>query len=667
MLIAVPELSEPATWPQGPTVRELRKTREGRLLLQSQGKDKWNTERKLRSRQRFVMWDGEGGLTPDDRHELFLWGNSDGVYVHKPILGTRDCFDLLIDSELSDPNVIHIIYAGTYDAEMMFRDIPVESLRQLRMNGNVHWQEFRVEFRKGKWIRLSCIRDGKKVSLTVYDIFTFFGTSFVKAVSEYLGSSPLLTKIEEGKKQRGIFTYQDFEYVLEYWQSELIIGVQLADKLREYLEVANIHLTSWHGPGAVASQVLKGWKIEQVMRRDQPDEFLGALQHAYAGGHFEQFKLGEHKGTVYQYDLNSAYPSAIAQLPNLATGTWEQISGEPEVLQDFALYHCAISTWGDQRAWYRNQPRPMFWRSERGAVYYPENSENYIWGVEAKLLREYFPDNYWIYGGWEFYNDGTQPFAFVADMYATRKQWKADGNPAQLALKLAMNSIYGKQAQRIGAKNNKPPQWHQLEYAGYVTACTRAALYRAMMQAGKHIISVETDAVFTTHKLDLPISGKLGEWSETKYEGFLVLQNGIYWALEDGVWKHKFRGFDKDSLTLDKARAYLSGALLPNAKKLSVNVTRFQTMGVALGKETHRQWTTTEREINAVARGGKRFHFPRHCYACKSGYRLDERLHNLIPEPNAGKFFSARHSLPWRDSDYENEYPFNDEGLIWDD
>src|SRR5690606_12960194 len=102
----------------------------------------------------------------------------------------------------------------------------------------------------------------------------------------------------------------------------------------------------------------------------------------------------------------------------------------------------------------------------RSAVHFPNVVEGWYWSPEANLAQ-YLGGYAEILEGWEFESDGTTPFEWVGDVYQTRAQWKQEGNPSQIALKLLMNSMYGKFAQRVGFKGSSSPTWHQLEWAGW--------------------------------------------------------------------------------------------------------------------------------------------------------------------------------------------------------
>jgi len=131
-------------------------------------------------------------------------------------------------------------------------------------------------------------------------------------------------------------------------------------------------------------------------------------------------------------------------------------------------------------------------------------------------------------------------------MYRRRACLKAEGKPEQLALKLALNSLYGKLAQSKGANWNgkqwQKPTYHELLWAGYITAYTRSMIQQALRLAGDAAIAVETDAIFTTKPLDLELGTDLGLWDCTTYDGIKYIQSGVSMTLTSGKWSYKTRG-----------------------------------------------------------------------------------------------------------------------------
>lgn len=577
----------------------------------------------------FIGWDGEGYTSADGKHHYMLFGASTGEEISSPSLDTKACLDLLLTVEARHPDSFHVIFAGNYDVNMILRDLPVWALKKLKEDGVVKWEGYTLGYIKSKMFR---VKKGD-VSLTLYDIFTFFGVSFVKALEQYIGADDAdVTRIRLGKTQRSAFDFDSLPDVREYFRAELRYLVRLSDTLRKYLTEAGIRLSKWHGPGAVASTVLRSKRLTRI---ELPRAIGLAAQYAYLGGRFEQFKIGTHEGTVYQYDIRSAYPSAIATLPRLGSD-WRHESA-PTQVQAFGMYR-VVYTSNARDAW---KPHPFGWRHRNGAVFYPPtHGGGWVWGTELQSALRYAPGEIRILEGWVLDDTGERPYAWIAEMYERRARWKLEGRPAELALKLAMNSIYGKLAQQVGwrIKNGSItlPKFHQLEYAGYITAFARGRLYEAMHQAGDALIATETDAVYSTRSLDLDIGPDLGQWEESRYDGVIYVQSGMYFAREKDEWKHRTRGFGRGDIKIDSLRDWLSGIHTAddayNAPPFVVSQTRFRTMGTSIGKDDWRTWVTSDREIHAGTPGGKREHYRPLCVACeRSMGSLSTAMHEMVP------------------------------------
>lgn len=587
----------------------------------------------LTSERPFIAWDSEGYSLADGSHHMMLWGCSSGQYICGDSLGTRECFDLMMRVEQSNPDVFHVIFAGNYDVNMMLRDLPRVLLYRLKATNKCEWEGYSIEYLRSKWLRIT----RGKVTVTLYDVFTFFATSFVKALQDYIGEdNEDVLRIVTGKAQRDKFTIADLPTVKRYWATELQYLVRLCVTLRDYLHTADIRISKWHGPGAVASAALRQRGFKRV---STPEDVNRAAQFGYAGGRFEAFKIGLYDGPVWQYDIRSAYPAAIATLPSLDR-EWRYLPmGSSEPIQRFALYRMSM-----EKQINNEYPHvaPFPWRRPNGMVYYPpRHGGTYVWGVElAAALQTPWADLIDIGEAWVYDDDGSRPFSWIADMYRERAQWKADGNPAQLALKLAMNSIYGKLAQQVGSSYDpqrgwKLPTFHQLEYAGYITASTRAHLFAAMSQTTGSVIACETDAVFSTSPLNLDIGKGLGQWEQSNYSGIAYLQSGLYFARgNDGEWKPRTRGFSRNKIDPSEMFQYLSTirGYESGGRPFVVHERRFRTIGTSIGKADWRRWVDEPREIRVGMPGGKREHYPPACNLCRTrAVPYSAGLHDTVP------------------------------------
>lgn len=594
--------------------------------------------------RRFVVWDGEAD-TREGRSNYVLFGNSDGWELSGSSLRSIDCLRFISSTGLVDSQVIHVSFAFKFDVNMLVQDFPKSKVQQLKTEGACWVEEFRLEFLPSKWFRIwDSVRH---INIVIYDIFTYFMSSAVKAWKEYLGNDPRVEQVSKGKDRRDSFVYEELETLIRpYFRLELELYVCLVERLREYLATADIYPKQWYGPGTIAGQLLRT-RTKNLIRRDLPEEVLEASQYAYFGGRFEQFKTGSYKGPVYSYDIRSAYPHALRLLPDLHTGEWVHSLGEPETLVDFALYRISFDYDKSGAPFHGRShiPMPFPFRDTKTQIHYPNKVSGWYWGCEVRAAKEWF--RFDISESYVFEtSDDSRPFAFLEEMYQTRRQWKSDGNQAQLALKLGLNSIYGKLAQRVGwdEERNEPPRWHQLEYAGFATAYCRSMVYRAIMQNPMSIIAVETDGLFSLEPLNLPLGSELGKWEAEYYDGIVYVQSGVYWLSRwkphrGFEWyKARIRGFGTGELDIRDA---LNRA--PTLTPITGKTHRFAGFNGYLYRDSWLTWIDTE-HVAIWGGNGKRAHARKLCNKCQGG---NDKLHDLIiMRPWGGE--SHPHHLFWK-------------------
>lgn len=548
----------------------------------------------------FVAWDGEGINETDGSHTYISLSNSDGLSLHdRNGIGTVDAFNAFLDSR---NDVTHIIYGGGYDVNMILKDMDRETLTKLYTDGKVRWNEYYVEWRGGKSF---AVRTRTRRFL-IYDVLPFFQRSFVSACDEYLGKNwEYRDEIIAGKAMRGTFRYEDWNKVDDYNRAELRTLVRLANELRERLYKVEIRVNRWDGPGAIASALYKKYDTKSHLS-PTPDLVAEAGRYAYAGGRFEIIRKGHSDAGAYQYDIRSAYPSAIRHLPCLAHGKWKHVV-RPTRIARFGVYRIEVTHSVTQSI---TQPQPLWHRNPDGTVFFSEYPHGWYWTPEAELALEL--GGVTIHEGWELEHEcECVPFGFVEGLYNKRAALKKAGDGAHVGLKLGLNSLYGKLAQQVGWDAGPPlklPPYHSLEWAGYITSHCRAQVYRAAMSAPDDVIAFETDAVFSRVPLDLDIGTRLGQWDETKYSSLTYLKSGMYFGtLADGTEVEKTRGINKGTITRVDMIAALEAEKRGETPVLPAEQTRFITLGQALHQDFNKwtHWITSPRGIK-VALNGKR-------------------------------------------------------------
>src|ERR1035437_1280393 len=168
---------------------------------------------------------------------------------------------------------------------------------------------------------------------------------------------------------------------------------------------------------------------------------------------------------------------------------------------------------------------------------------------------------------WEFTekDKSVRPFSFVRDLFELRKKFKeqfGSDSVQQLAIKLTLNSLYGKLGQRIGGERGKPPPTACPYYASAITAFGRRQVLELALTAPYDVVGFMTDGVISEAPLKLSkenIGKNLGQWETKIYKDGLFLQSGIYFVLEEGKNKdgsqkmtviNKARGARKETFKL---------------------------------------------------------------------------------------------------------------------
>lgn len=572
-------------------VHELRATKAGREILRSLGKPALEPVKHYQQRNRpsksknrtapFIGWDGEG-MEVDGTHRYTLLANSKGSHIASPTgLTTSECLDFITAPEsLRDVGAgINVMFSGGYDANMILSDLSLSQLRVLTRNGVVRWGCYRIKYRPGRYLKvyrlaepfyIEGLKNGKGKwnvisHLDIFDVWGFFQHSFVAALKEWkVGDEEQVRRIKDMKLQRGVFTKEMEAAVMGYCHEECDLLSDLCEELRRnFLRVGYIP-KSWTGPGALGAAVLDKHKVRKYGNRSLAEgvgPVAEAAMYAFFGGRIEPIRYGRYVGTVYAHDVVSAYPAGMVDLPCLAHGEW--LRGSQNVTSNgFAVMHIKGADMSDAI-------HALPHRTDDGRVVFPRHTEGWYWLPEVTQSLHYTCDEAWTWR--QMCNH--QPFAFVEGLFNARREMKKAGNPAQLSLKLVLNSLYGKLCQRLGGEHKAPP-YHQLEWAGYITSRCRAQVYSLAMRNPSSVISFETDGVYATAPLCEDGDGSLGSWEVTTYDEIVYVTSGMYWLRKGDKWTAKYRGLDNGSLQLDDVLAGWSKGL----SHVEASRTRFRGM-----------------------------------------------------------------------------------------
>ena len=413
--------------------------------------------------------------------------------------------------------------------------------------------------------------------MTICDAGPFFQSSFLAAIDPETWDDPICSPdeyeiVKAGKSARTETLCEPGTPVdpttISYNILENELLARLMTRLNEGFVAMGIKLNrnQWFGPGQAAQK----WLLQEARahsgeacraavkikgRQYTEEELLDwgpfdAARRSYFGGWFEIMAHGPIPGDVYEYDINSAYPTIIAKLPCLLHGVWTHGENAPLPLPSrYVLVRADVEG---------SNPHigAMPHRYRSGAVCRPVHTSGWYWENElisakrAGLIDKVVAHEWWAYEPC----DCPPPFAKIAQLYDQRLA-VGKNTPAGRAMRLVYNSAYGKMAQSVGE-----PIFGNSVYASLITAGCRAMITDAIAthpKGSEAVVMVATDGVYFTMPhptLDIH-PRRLGAWDSELHENLSLLKPGVYWndagrkaAAEGGRLKLKSRGINAAAL-----------------------------------------------------------------------------------------------------------------------
>lgn len=644
----------------------------------------------------FIALDGEGencgpkesfSIGDDERiyyaqdHKYTLLADSKGGQIYsKQRLETQSALDYLCDLGCSNRRSLFVIFAGGYDinhilmhgfSRRVLKHIASGEEHQFEHKGEWYSIEYRARksltVRRGKeWIKN---KKGKmhlrwKTRIVVWDVFGFFQESFVGVMAKWLGADHRHYKlISDMKKRRGDFANVPQAQINAYNRAELESLVELMQKVHAAIDGLGLKVNRWDGAGSIASAMFRKHEVKKYKSDFIPPDASFAARCAYAGGRIEICKIGFHDGPVYDYDINSAYPSVMQNVPCLKCGVWRHGKGALPP-PGFTLVKTRYNFMKGQRFY------PLFFRTRRMQISFPSDGCGWYWYPEYEAALSCF-GNVDCLEWWHFEpRCDHKPFSWIGDYYETRKQWLKTPTEdwqggGEKIIKLGLNSLYGKCAQQLGGTDTSPPSYHQIEWAGYITSATRARLFTAANTNPVNVIGFATDGLFTTRPLiiDHGLEKKIGAW-ELKHplpQGMTIAMAGVYWwHLGDNKFTHFSRGFDKDAM---RTPHKICEAWAKGESMIDVPMYRLIGMGSACASDT--MWKMRGRFAESMRSLRLDGYSHKRAAIDIKKQKPHRQLIDLDPKPNAEYGYDMQeishpYPLKWEDGDggrdaYEND------------
>jgi hypothetical protein len=294
---------------------------------------------------------------------------------------------------------------------------------------------------------------------------------------------------------------------------------------------------------------------DHYCRHDVPT--LLKIFESYYGGRTEAFCRGKIKDLNY-YDVNSLYPAMMTKsFPNPNTIRQNNID---------SLEYIRLFDGCSKVALISPQTKiPLLpYRFDNKLLFPVGEFTSWYTNIELRRALELGYEIKKVYEN-IFYKENCFPFKqYVDDMFLLRKKFKSENSNMELIVKILMNSLYGKFAQKFLGRDNMVPFNHsQYElskfktfevigdflrvtqdqqptafcvpiWSSYVTAYGRIELHKLILESNP--VYVDTDSIMT--KKDMPESTELGKLKlEMKITDGVIVKPKFY--LINGIVKAK--------------------------------------------------------------------------------------------------------------------------------
>ena len=388
----------------------------------------------------------------------------------------------------------------------------------------------------------------------ICDAGPFFQTSFLNAINPKKWAEPIVTDeeyaiIKKGKERRATAVLDD--EMLEYNRLENEILSRAMNVLNDAFKKMGIYLPSakWYGPGACAdywlehiAKLKKSYpsKNKPGLLDNVPKWALEMARETYFGGWFCIQMHGKVPGVTWEYDINSAYPYIITNLPCLECGEWSKGIGEPTIHDNeigFVYATVKSNNWNDSC-----YIGTMLHRRKDMSILRPMTTKGrYIWSELQAAINAGLVDQV-TYHSWIKYTIKCphKPLSKVGELYQQRLRVGKE-TPLGKALKLLYNSMYGKFAQSVSQ-----PKFANPIYASLITSGCREMIINAIGShpyGPAHVAMVATDGVYfvTPHTvIDVEIQAhmnatgessdnRLGKWGREEKSNLTLFKPGVYW------------------------------------------------------------------------------------------------------------------------------------------
>ena len=392
-----------------------------------------------------------------------------------------------------------------------------------------------------------------KHMVSFYDIAQFFGHKKLESQAQQflkVGKEDLAGWVDEViKAQNGeithkqLMTYLFFNYdeVGYYCMKDAELTLRLAGIMKDAFEGAGISFAKPMSQAKIAEEYVKTNTLyPSIPENSKISKLHDKVEFSFHGGMFETVQRGYFDEEIWDYDINSAYPCSMSSFDHWGNGVFKKVDDFSDGIRYgwyLTEFDCKYIPYEDLNERYRIDYRLLDYSDEELTDIAPNARILYPVGKRVQFITRPELDfmikhnyKYKVIGGIEWnktQNKYRSPFEWIKEKYELRQKIKQvnEEDMRQYALKILLNSTYGKTAQQNPFKSKLT----NFFYASYITAETRIKIAEVAVKHEKNVIDIATDGICLNCECpELEISStELGKWKATHFKGALFVGSGI--------------------------------------------------------------------------------------------------------------------------------------------
>jgi len=463
----------------------------------------------------------------------------------------------------------------------------------------IFYNGFELYYIRNKMFRIS--KDNVKVYIV--DLFNVFQTGLDKASKKYLKESKLDTI--DANKLNTVLTYwvKNYKDIIKYCKKDAVLTAKLGNWLVNNAKEVNLPLPKFITSHASFSKQYFRSECYIPSIDKIPINILDIAFETYFGGRFELLKRGYFE-KLYLYDINSAYPDVIRDLPSLKYGTWNKVN-KPNKNECLGFYKVFL----DIKESYISA-FPILYKN--GSVIYPNGVySGWITWYELDLLSKWVVD--FVYG-YEFVPGEAEYFPFrkaIDYLYKVKTENKNKDNVLYWFYKKVLNALYGcfiERHRKVDGLIYSGVLFNSV-YASIITAKTRWRLLKDVKKSNwKYLCGFHTDSLISTKKLNLICNDDIGNWGLVDVGEGVLINTGIYqlgkkithrgFKTSDLNWFDKlFENYDKTEIPFSKRHMLRSAECLKRYHNIDkVNTFIEQNRNLNINSDKKRIWNRDFRD-----------------------------------------------------------------------